>query len=101
MVHGLFDNSVRPIYLILCIIWLRFCHALNLYHPLNGVSLGTSVGTCTSQQNCRFKNKNVMIAHDDVFAMWVYKFREINTIPNPPEKFRKQVIKASSIREGW
>ena len=52
----------------------------------------------TSQQNCRFKNKSVMIAQDDVFATWVYKFQELNTIPNSPEKFRKQVIKTFSIR---
>ena len=37
----------------------------------------------------------------DVFATWVYKFQELNTIPNPPEKFRKQVIKTFSVREGW
>ena len=28
-------------------------------------------------------------------------FQELNTIPNPPEKFRKQVIKTFTIREGW
>ena len=55
---------------------------------LNGGSLGTSDIT-----NCGFKNKSVMIAQDDVFATWVYKFQELNTIPNPSEKFRKQVIK--------
>ena len=38
-----------------------------------------------------------MIAQVDVLATWVFK----NTIPNPPEKFRKQVIKTFSIREGW
>ena len=52
-------------------------------------------------QNCRFKNKYVMITQVDVFANWVYMFQELNTEPNPPEKFRKQVIKAFSIREGW
>ena len=46
-------------------------------------------------------NKSVMIAQVDVFATWVYMFQEPNTVPNPPEKFRKQVIKTFSIREGW
>ena len=35
---------------------------------------------------------------------WFYMdslLRIINTIPNPPEKFRKQVIKTFSTREGW
>ena len=36
-----------------------------------------------------------MIAQVDVFATWVY------TIPDPPEKYRKLVIKTFSIREGW
>ena len=39
-----------------------------------------------------------MIAQVDVFATWVYKLQEVNTIPNPPEKF---IIKTFSIREGW
>ena len=55
----------------------------------------------TAQQNCRFKNKSGMIAQVDVFATWVYKFQELNTIPYPPEKFRKQVVKTFSRREGW
>ena len=42
-----------------------------------------------------------MITQVDVFATWVYMFQELNTVPNPPEKFRKQVIKTFSIREGW
>ena len=42
-----------------------------------------------------------MTAQVDVFAIWVYTVQELNTIPNPPEKFRKQVIKTFSIREGW
>ena len=42
-----------------------------------------------------------MIAQDDVFATWVFKFQELNTIPNPPEKFRKQVTKTFSTREVW
>ena len=42
-----------------------------------------------------------MIAQVDVFATWVYKFQELYTIPNPPEIFRKQVIKTFSTREGW
>ena len=42
-----------------------------------------------------------MIAQVDVFATSVYMFQELNTTSNPPEKFRKQVIKTFSIREGW
>ena len=42
-----------------------------------------------------------MIVQVDIFATWVYQFQELNTISNPPEKFRKQVIKTFSIREGW
>ena len=42
-----------------------------------------------------------MIAQVDVLATWVYKCQELNTIPNLPEKFRKQVIKPFSVREGW
>ena len=42
-----------------------------------------------------------MITQVDVVATWVYMFQELNTVPNPPEKFRKQVIKTFSIREGW
>ena len=38
-----------------------------------------------------------MITQFDVFATSVYMFQELNTIPNPPEKFRKKF----SIREGW
>ena len=42
-----------------------------------------------------------MITQVDVFATWVCMFQELNTIPNPPEKFRKQVINTFFIREGW
>ena len=42
-----------------------------------------------------------MIAQVDVYATLFYAFQELNTIPNPPEKFRKQVIKTFSTREGW
>ena len=41
-----------------------------------------------------------MIAQVDVFATRVYMFQELNTVPNPPEKFRKLVIKTFPIREG-
>ena len=42
-----------------------------------------------------------MIAQVDVYATLFYAFQELNTIPNAPEKFRKQVIKTFSTREGW
>ena len=42
-----------------------------------------------------------MIMQVNVFAAWVYKFQELNKMPNPPEKFRTKVIKTFSIREGW
>ena len=42
-----------------------------------------------------------MVAQVDVYATLFYAFQELNTIPNAPEKFRKQVIKTFSTREGW
>ena len=42
-----------------------------------------------------------MITQVDVFATLVYMFQEQYTIPNPPEKFRKQGIKTFSMQEGW
>ena len=76
------------------ILWLRFC---NVYYPLVlEVVWGLVYGTAH-----RFKKKTVMIAQVDVFATWVCKFQKLNTLPNPPEKFRKQVIIPFSLCEGW
>ena len=37
----------------------------------------------------------------DIRSTWVYKFQKLNTILNPQNKCRKQVIKTFSMREGW
>ena len=42
-----------------------------------------------------------MIAQVDVYATGFYAFHELNTSPNPPEKFMNQVIKTFFTREGW
>ena len=97
--HGLSDNSVEISLLRVHLAYVFYGFALaNIYHPLvlNGGRLGTSIMVhlnkiADSNQNCRFRNISVMITQVDVFATWVCMFQELNTIPNPPEKFRKQL----------
>ena len=70
---------------------------------LNGDSLGTSVIFGTHLNRIADSNINLSSSRKLTFMLPdSMRFKlELNTIPNPPEKFRKQVIKTFSTREGW
>ena len=98
------DNSVRSVYFgyiypKYVLYGFAFANAFNLYHLLilNGGSLELVILMVHLNKIADSK----MIVQVDIFATRFYTFQELNTTPNPPEKFRKQVIKTYSIRDGW
>ena len=66
---------------------------------LHGDSLGTSVIFGTHLN--RIADCNINLSSSRLCYLILCASRTINTIPNPPEICRKQVIKTFSTREGW